>query len=137
MSEHFFKSFMTGDSHSSPAREMHEAIRAENSVAITLSGSLGYSRTLRLDFSNGRCVFTDLAPDSYSLLIEGGRCLWSGELDASLLLLDESVPLQLAADTDGGEFPATAQYPLIKNECEMLVYAGLETGRVCVRVITP
>jgi len=136
MNEHFFKQWLNNSS-GSESHSFEDAIREEHSIEITLSNASGYAKSQRLDFTSGQCEFSELLPDDYTLYVEGGRCLWDGKLIASQLIQDDSLPLELAADSGDETISPSAQFELIPNECEMLVYAGLESGRVCIRIMTP
>lgn len=107
----------------------------EHSLQVTLSGDDGFALTEILSFHNGSCTFTGISAGEYQLTLCNGRVLWQGQLKEEDLVLENEIPLKLAADTgtDGAE--ATALFELIPSECEMIVLPGLESGTVKIQTI--
>lgn len=111
---------------------MDEAVK-EQSIELILSSFDGYSEVRQLLFIAGHCEFTNVASGDYQLIISTGRVLWEGFLSADELIQEADKPLALAADTGESDQRPTKTISLIPSECDMQVFAGLESGKVRVR----
>lgn len=110
-------------------------IAEEHSLQITLAGADGYKQTKTLPFTGGSCTFSDITPGKYELALSNGRVLWQGILKEAFLILEDDIPLKMAADTEADDSQASAFFELILAECEMFVFPGLESGTVKIQTM--
>lgn len=115
---------------SSELNDFISLLADEHSVQLTLSGDHGYSQSKSLPFSGGSCSFPDITPGKYQLTLSNGRMLWQGELKKEYLILENDIPLKMAADTELDDADASTFFELIPSECKMFVFPGLELGSV-------
>ena len=73
----------------------------------------------------------NISPGSYKIRLSTGRSLWAGQLHAEELVWRNAfpaLPLQLAADTAGGEQNWTRELRFLEGEMVVRIFAGLERG---------
>jgi len=128
----------SGDDSASSSSELNDFLShlaEEHSMDITLSGEDGFSKTKTLPFTEGSCTFSDISPGKYQLTLSNGRVLWQGQLKEEYLILENDIPLKMAADTEANDGDITSFFELIPAECEMRVFAGLESGSVKIKTM--
>ncbi len=77
-------------------------------------------------------TFTNIEPGNYSIRLSNGRVMWDGEIKIEDVTINKSQPQKvysLAAKTDKSDITPTRTIELLKDEMQLLIYAGLEFGK--------
>ena len=78
------------------------------------------------------CVLSGIRPGHFQIRLQG-RLLWAGRIEVHHLVFEAAQwPLRAAAATEAAAPEPTLQVSLLSNELVLSVYAGIETGSICV-----
>ncbi|MFC1761013.1 hypothetical protein ACFL6U_02910 [Planctomycetota bacterium] len=113
---------------------LHEAPR---SIGISILHENKLFESLTFTEIPGSKTIDNIFPGSYTIALATGRVIWQGPLDKCDLLWMEAYPdqaLRLSADTGEPEGEPTQQISVLDGEIILRVFAGLESGRIEIRL---
>ena len=89
-----------------------------------------------LSISDKQSSISSIFPERYSIRLSNGRVLWEGNLTHKDVIWTAAFPekdLAMAAETETLEPQPTRTIPLLGGELVLLVYAGLESGKLTIK----
>ena len=102
-------------------------------VEIIKNGQAFYSSP----FSTNALSIGHIFPGKYTIRLSNGRVLWEGDLTRDDVIWAYAYPeqdLAMAAETEAFEQAPTRIIPLLEGELTMHVFAGLESGRITLKI---
>ena len=103
-------------------------------IEIFNDGIKIYSELIDEDISE--LTIKGITPGDYSLSLSNGRLLWNGNIARNEVVWEDAFPEEnypMAADTGEGDISPTKAEEIIHGELKMLIYAGLESGRMLLK----
>lgn len=109
----------------------------KNCAKVSLHRDSEFLSSIQIPLASGKVFFDGISPGFYSLSLDTGLEIWSGQLGEEHLVWNcahPEQPLEIAADTDkDSKATPTLVTDMLDNSAQLSVYAGLESGTINIK----